>query len=55
MVREGEGGHPELARALGQPVDPAGPVEQAVVRVDMKVDEILVGGSHAWVNQDQLP
>jgi small subunit ribosomal protein S21 len=45
MVREGKGGHPELARALGQPVDPAGPVEQAVVRVDMKVDEILVGGS----------
>ena len=42
MVRERKGAHPELARPFGQLVDPAGPVQQAVVRVDMEMDEVLV-------------
>jgi hypothetical protein len=47
VVGEREGAHPELARPVRQPVDPAGPVQQAVVRVDVEMDEILVGGGHA--------
>jgi len=42
VVGEREGGHPELARPVRQPVDPAASVQEAVVRMDMEVDEVLV-------------
>ena len=42
MIRERHRAHPQLGRTLNQPVDSATAVEQTVVRVDMKVDEIFV-------------
>jgi hypothetical protein len=53
MIGQRERGHPELARPVGQPVDPACPVQEAVIRMDMEMDEILLDGRHARVNQDQ--
>ena len=44
VVGERHRAHPELGCALDQPVNPAATVEQTVVRVNMKVDEIFVGG-----------
>jgi hypothetical protein len=46
VIGEGDGGHAELDRAVHQPVDPAAAVEQAVVGVDVEVDEVFVGGRH---------
>ena len=46
MVRKGQGRHPELARPVGKLVDPACPVQEAIVGVDVQVDEILVGRGH---------
>jgi hypothetical protein len=43
VIGEGQGRHPELPRPVHQPVDPAAAVQKAVVRVDMEVDEVLVG------------
>ena len=46
MVGERQGLHAQFRRAIHQPVDAAGSVEQAVVAMDMEMDEILVGGTH---------
>ena len=43
VVGEGQRLHAETRGAVHQPVDPAGAVQQAVVAVDMEVDEIGVG------------
>ena len=51
VVGQGQGAHAELARPLGQLVDPAGPVQQAVVRMDMEMDEILVSLRHACLTK----
>ena len=51
VVGEREGLHPQLRRAIHQPVDPARAVEEAVVGMDVEVDEILIGGRHGDFNQ----
>ena len=51
MIGERQGAHPELARPLGQLVYPARPVQEAVVRVDVEVDEVLVGRGHAGLTK----
>ena len=51
VVGERESLHPQLRRAIHQPVDPARAVEQAVVGMDVEVDEILIGGRHGDFNQ----
>jgi hypothetical protein len=43
VIGERHGAHPELGRSIHQTVDPAAAVEQAVVGVNMEVDEIFVG------------
>ena len=53
VVGEGEGAHAELGGAIHQPVDAAAAIEQAVVGVDVEMDEILVGGRHGLVKQAQ--
>src|SRR5690606_2595409 len=40
VVGEGEGLHAELGGALHEPVDAAGAIEEAVVGVDVEMDEI---------------
>jgi hypothetical protein len=40
MVRQGQGLHAEGGGAVHQAVDAAGAVEQAVVAMDVKMDEI---------------
>jgi hypothetical protein len=42
MIGEGQGGHSQLRRAVHQPVYAAGSVEQAVVAVNVKMDEIFI-------------
>ena len=49
MVGEGEGLHPQPGGAVHQAVDTASAVQQAVVAVDMEMDEIGVGGRHGSV------
>jgi len=44
MVRQRQGGHPELGGPVEEAVYPTGPIEEAVVAVDMQVDEIFVVG-----------
>ena len=46
MVGEGQRAHAQFDRPVHQPVDPAGAVEQAVVAMDVEMDEIFVGGRH---------
>ena len=46
MIRQGQGRHAELAGFVRELVDTARPVQQAVIRVDVEVDEILVGRGH---------
>ncbi len=46
MVGHRQGLHAQLGRAIDQPVDPARAVEQAVVGMDVKVDETRVCGRH---------
>ena len=41
MVRDGDGRHLELSRAIHQATDFTRPVEQAVVSVEMKMDEVF--------------
>ncbi len=53
MVGEGERGHAEGNGAVHEPVDPAGTVEQAVVGMDVKMDEILVGRRHGLANEGE--
>ena len=48
VVGQRHGGLAQLRHAADQAVDAAGAVEQAVVAVDMQVDEILVGGCHGF-------
>ena len=45
VVRERHGTHPQFLGPFHEPVDPAAAVEQAVVSVDVQMDEILVSGS----------
>ena len=51
MVGERERGHPQRLRAIHQPVDAAGAIEQAVIGVKVEMDEIFVGGRHAVVSR----
>ena len=44
VVGQREGGHAERGGPVHQPVDPAGSIQQAVVAVDVEMDEIFVGG-----------
>ena len=46
VVGEGESLHAEGLGAVHQAVDPAGAIEEAVVAVDVKMDEISVGRRH---------
>ena len=41
VVRDGDGRHLELSRAIHQATDFTGPVEQAVVSMEMKMDEVF--------------
>src|SRR5690606_15664998 len=47
MVGQRHGAHPELGRALDQAVDAAAAIQQAVVRMDMKVNEVFIGSRQA--------
>ena len=57
MVGERDGRHLELCGAGGERRDPAGPVEDRVLGVDMKVNEGRLG--HSWDSltpaQDRIP
>lgn len=46
MVRYRQGVHPQFPRPVHQPIDPAGAIEQAVVGMDVKMNETLIGGRH---------
>ena len=41
VVGDGDGGHLELRRAIHQSTDFTGPIEQAVIRVEMKMDKVF--------------
>lgn len=43
VVSQGQGLHAEGGGAVHEPVDPAGPVEQGVIGMDVKMNEIGVG------------
>ena len=45
VVGDGQSGHLEAVGALGEVLDAAGPVEQAVVAVNVEVYEVGHGGS----------
>jgi hypothetical protein len=51
MIRQREGGHVEVDRALHEPVYPAGPVEQTIVGMDVEMNEIFVGRRHRSTSQ----
>ena len=51
MIGERHRAHAELGGAVHQTIDAAAAVEQAVVRVDVEMDEIFVGGRHAESKQ----
>jgi hypothetical protein len=46
MVGEGEGLHPQIGGAIHQSVDAASPIQEAIVAMDVKMNEILVDGTH---------
>ena len=43
VIGEGQGGHAEFGGSLHQTVDPASPVEQGVVGVNVEVDKARIG------------
>jgi hypothetical protein len=45
MVCDGYGRHMALGRKVHEPVDPAGAVEQTVIRMQMQMDKVF--GSHS--------
>ena len=55
VVGERQRLHAQPGGAVHQAVDAAGAVEQAVVRVDVEMDEIGVGGRQGHANQDPAP
>ena len=46
VVGKGEGGHAEFHGPVHEPVDAAGAIEEAVVAVDVEMDEIFISGRH---------
>jgi small subunit ribosomal protein S21 len=46
MVGQGEGLHAHVTGFLHQPVDAAGAVEEAVIGMDVEVDEVRICGRH---------
>ena len=48
VVGQGHRAHPQIDRAIHQAIDPAAAVEQAVVAVDVEMDEVFVDGRHEW-------
>ena len=39
-------------KVFDHPVDPAGAIEEAIVGVDMEMDEILIGRRHGCLGKD---
>ena len=51
MIGHGESGHAQLLRAVGEEIDPAASVQQATIRVDVKMDEWSLSGGHKTETQ----
>jgi hypothetical protein len=51
VVGEGEGRHAEGHGAVHEAVDAAGSVQQAVVRMDVEMDKVLISGRHGRARQ----
>jgi hypothetical protein len=46
VVGDGQRPHAQLARAIHQPVNATAAIEEAVIGVDVEMDEVLVDGRH---------
>jgi hypothetical protein len=42
MIRHGDGRHSELVHMLEEPIDATGPIQETVIGMDMKVDEVFL-------------